>query len=74
MHNPFNDIQGKWEISNMDDAHYYKMGTWVDKTKMGFGGRVFLKVRKLFGWLGRVVSSVIHLFRQRSKSYKSYRY
>ena len=69
MNNPFNDIQGKWEISNMDDAHYYRMGSWVDKPQKSFLGRVLTKVGKLFSWLGWVVSSFGHLFRERTKSY-----
>jgi hypothetical protein len=69
MYNPFNDIQGKWEISNMDDAHYYRMGSWIDKPQVGVLGRGLTIVTKLFGWLGWIVSSLGHLFNERSKTY-----
>jgi hypothetical protein len=51
MYNPMNDIQGKWEISNMDDAHFYRMGTWADRPQMGLLGRILRMGSTLFGGL-----------------------
>jgi len=51
MYNPINDIQGKWELSNMDDAPYYRMGTWAERPQTGFWGRFLRMGSKLFGGL-----------------------
>ena len=51
MDNPFNNLEDKWKVTNMDDAHFYSMGTWADKPQKSRES-LFSRIRQiLFGWL-----------------------
>jgi hypothetical protein len=51
MYNPY-DVKSRWELSKMDDAHYYNMGTWVDKPKKLLWGVLLSIGIPLILWLG----------------------
>jgi hypothetical protein len=50
MYNPY-DVESRWELSKMDDAHYYSMGTWAGKPKKSLLGRIFSIAIQLVSWL-----------------------
>jgi hypothetical protein len=49
MNSPFNDIWGSWSMQQIDDAHFYQMGTWKEPhpTKPGIMIRISEVISKL---------------------------
>jgi hypothetical protein len=44
MNNPMNDIWGSWKMQNLDEKHYYRMGSWSNQ--QAHNPRLFVHIWK----------------------------
>jgi hypothetical protein len=42
MNNPNNNIWGSWKIQNLDEAHFYQMGSWTEQKQKS--PRLFMRI------------------------------
>lgn len=57
MFNPLNNIETSWKISNMDDEHFYKMGSWAPQKKQNLVDLCLFGSCKFFKFLAKILET-----------------